>query len=146
MGMCPERNALGCIQALQLAIKIHKLETKSLHRHIILDVLSRIKYNKPMRIISNKTLKQFYENPLYSDSKSSLQSWYHEALKASWQTPNEIKAQYKNASIIGEGRVVFNIHGNKYRLIVKINYYASIIFIRFVGTHKEYDKINATEI
>ena len=99
-----------------------------------------------MRIISNKTLKQFYENPLYSDSKSSLQSWYYEALKASWQTPNEIKAQYKSASIIGEGRVVFNIHGNKYRLIVKINYYASIIFIRFVDTHKEYDKINATEI
>ncbi len=99
-----------------------------------------------MRIISNKTLKQFYENPLYSDSKSSLQSWYHEALKASWQTSNEIKAQYKNASIIGEGRVVFNIHGNKYRLIVKINYHASIIFIRFVGTHKEYDKINAAEI
>jgi len=99
-----------------------------------------------MRIISNKTLKTFYENPLYSESKTSLDSWYHEALKASWKTPNDVKAQYKNASIIGDNRVVFNIHGNKYRLIVKINYYASIIFIRFVGTHKEYDKINATEV
>jgi len=72
--------------------------------------LSRTEYNKPMRIISNKTLKQFYENPLYSDSKSSLQSWYHEAVKASWQTPNEVKTQYKNASIIRDSRVVFNIH------------------------------------
>jgi mRNA interferase HigB len=55
-----------------------------------------------MRIISNKTLKTFYENPLYSESKSSLDSWYHEVLKASWKTPNDVKAQYKNASIIGD--------------------------------------------
>ena len=99
-----------------------------------------------MRIISNKTLKTFYGNPIYSDSKQALDSWYHEALKATWLTPNDVKCQYKNASIIGDNRVVFNIHGNKYRLIVKINYYSSIIFIRFVETHKEYDKMNATEI
>jgi len=99
-----------------------------------------------MRVIAKKTLKDFYENSLYSDSKSSLEAWYKEALKANWNNPNQIKEQYTSASVVGNNRIVFNIHGNKYRLIVKINYDAQIVFMRFIGTHKQYDNIDATEI
>ena len=99
-----------------------------------------------MRIISKKTLKEFYEQNLYKDSKNSLEAWHQEVLKANWNNPNEVKKQFGNASIVGDNRIVFNIHGNKYRLIVKINYYAKIVFIRFIGTHKQYDSINVTEI
>jgi len=99
-----------------------------------------------MRVISKKTLKDFYEQNLYADSKESLESWHREAIKANWQSPNDIKQQYRHASIVGNNRVVFNIHGNKYRLIVKINYPAQVVYIRFIGTHEQYDKINASEI
>jgi len=99
-----------------------------------------------MRIILKKHLKEFYENPLYFDSKNSLESWHKEVLKTNWKNPNEIKEQYKSASIVGNNRVVFNIHGNKYRLIIAINYPAQIVFIRFVGTHKQYDDIDAKEV
>ncbi len=99
-----------------------------------------------MRIISKKTIKDFYEQTLYQDSKESLEAWHKEVIKADWQTPNDIKEQYRHASVVGNNRIVFNIHGNKYRLIVKINYFAKVIYIRFIGTHKEYDKINAAEI
>ena len=99
-----------------------------------------------MRIFARKTLREFWELPDYTDSEQPLKAWYDEATKASWKTPNEIKAQYKSASILKDSRVVFNIHGNKYRLIVKINYDFGVIYIRFVGTHKQYDKINANEV
>jgi len=99
-----------------------------------------------MRIFSRKTLREFWVLPNYTDSEQPLKAWYDEASKANWKTPNEIKAYYKNASILKDGRVVFNIHGNTYRLIVKINYDFSAIYIRFVGTHKQYDKINANEV
>ena len=99
-----------------------------------------------MRIISKKTLKDFYEQPKYSDSKSALESWHKEVLKLDWSTPNEIKEMYRSASIIGDTKVVFNIAGNKYRLIVTINYYEKIVFIKFIGTHKQYDKINIEEL
>mgnify|MGYP006137749619 CR=1 FL=1 len=99
-----------------------------------------------MRIISKKTLKEFYEKNLYKDSKNSLEAWHQEVLKSDWNNPNEVKEQFTSASIVGNNRIVFNIHGNKYRLIVKINYFAKIIFIKFIGTHKQYDCINAMEI
>ncbi|UFH60177.1 type II toxin-antitoxin system HigB family toxin [Sulfurovum mangrovi] len=99
-----------------------------------------------MRIIARKTLKEFWEQPEYTDSEQALKAWFDEASQAKWQTPNDIKAQYKNASILKDSRFVFNIHGNKYRLIVKINYDFGVIYIRFVGTHKEYDKIDANEV
>ena len=73
-----------------------------------------------MRIISKKTLKDFYEQKEYLDSKTSLEAWHKEVINSNWQNPNDIKEKYKNASIIGNNRIVFNIHGNKYRLIVKI--------------------------
>ena len=96
--------------------------------------------------IFKKTLREFWELSNYVNSEQPLKAWYDEATKANWKTPNEIKAQYKNASILKDSRVVFNIHGNTYRLIIKINYDFGVIYIRFIGTHEEYDKINANEV
>jgi len=97
-------------------------------------------------IISKKALVEHWEKAGRSDSEQGLKAWYQEALKADWKNPNEVKKQYKNASIVADNRVVFNICGNKYRLVVKINYIAQWVFIRFVGTHKEYDKIDVTKV
>ncbi len=80
------------------------------------------------------------------DAKASLDSWHYEATHATWKSPSDIKAKYSHASILKNGRVVFNISGNKHRLVVSINYQAGIIFIKFIGTHKEYDKINAEDV
>jgi mRNA interferase HigB len=99
-----------------------------------------------MRIISIKTLKVFWQNIKYRDSKQSLESWYSEAKKDKWKDSSDIKHKYGTASILRNNRVVFNIKGNKYRLVVKINYRIGGIFIRFIGTHEEYNKINAEEI
>lgn len=99
-----------------------------------------------MRIISKRVLTDFYNNPEYSNAKTSLEAWYYEAKAATWKDPSEIKFQYRNASILKNNRVVFNIAGNKYRLIVSINFLAQIIYIKFIGTHQEYDKINANTI
>ena len=99
-----------------------------------------------MRIIAKKTLRAFYERSNYKDSKSALEAWHYEVYKADWSNPNEIKMQYKSVSIVGDNKVVFNICGNKYRLIVKINYFAKIVYIKFIDTHKQYDKIKAEEL
>jgi len=99
-----------------------------------------------MRIISKKTLKDFYEQSKFHDSKSALEAWHKEVLKLNWNNPNAVKEMYRSASIIGNENVVFNIAGNKYRLIVKINYHAKIVFIKFVGTRKQYDKVNIKEL
>ncbi|MCP4123899.1 MAG: type II toxin-antitoxin system HigB family toxin [Bacteroidetes bacterium] len=97
-----------------------------------------------MRVISRKTLKDFWES--HRDCEEQLKSWFREALNANWDTPNKIKIDYPNASILEDNRVVFNIKGNKYRLIIKANYKYRIVYIRFVGTHAEYDKIDAAKI
>lgn len=96
-----------------------------------------------MRVISKKTLSEFCARPNGQGAKKSLDAWYAEATVAKWDSPADIKAQFRSASILKNNRIVFNIAGNKYRLIVQINYDLSIVFIRFVGTHKEYDKIDA---
>ena len=97
-----------------------------------------------MRIIAKKTLKDFWE--IHPDSEQQLKSWYQETSKAAWAGPNQIKLAYPSASFLADNRVVLNIKGNRYRLIVKINYDYQIIWIRFVGTYAEYDKINAKTI
>jgi len=97
-----------------------------------------------MRIIKKKTLIDFWT--INKDSQSHLESWYYEAKNADWNNPSEVKEKYSNASIIKAGRVVFNIKGNAYRLVVMIHYQSKIIFIRFIGTHEEYDKIDAESI
>ena len=97
-----------------------------------------------MRIISVKTLRDFWIK--YPDSEQPLKAWYSEVKKAIWNNPSEIKKHYRNASIIKDKRVVFNIKGNDYRLVVAIKYKFQIVYIRFIGTHNDYDKINAEEI
>lgn len=96
-----------------------------------------------MRVIAKRTLREFWEStPKYADAEEPLKSWYREAKQAGWLTPAEVKAQYRNASILKNNRTVFNIAGNKYRLVVEINYNAQIIFVRFIGTHQDYDTID----
>jgi len=97
-----------------------------------------------MRIVAKKILREFWES--HADSENQLKTWYKEASKASWNGPVDIKDDYVKASILKAGRVVFNICGNKYRLVVDINYGRKWVFIRFIGTHSEYDKIDANSI
>jgi len=99
-----------------------------------------------MRIIAFRTLREFFEKSDYADSETSLRAWYHDVKDAEWNSSNELKQQYKSASIVGGGRVVFNIKGNEYRLVIAIDYEFQVIFIRFIGTHKQYDKIDAKTI
>lgn len=99
-----------------------------------------------MRIIAFSTLREFWKQTEYEDSEISLRSWYHEAKKSQWRNLNELKQQYRIASIVGEARVVFNIKGNTYRLVVSIDYEFQVMDIRFIGTHKQYDKIDLKTI
>lgn len=96
------------------------------------------------RILAKRTLREFWEN--HPDSEIYLKTWYQVVSKANWSSPNEVKQNYANASILKNQRVVFNIKGNDYRLVAKINYEAQILFVRFLGTHKEYDQIDAENI
>ena len=99
-----------------------------------------------MRIIAFRTLREFWDKPKYADSETSLRAWYSDVKSAGWRNSNELKHQYKSASIVGEGRIVFNIKGNKYRLVISIDYEFQVIFIRFIGTHNQYNQINAKTI
>ncbi len=96
-----------------------------------------------MRVIAKSTLCAFWK--LYPDSEKSLRSWYQEASHATWKNSGEIKAQYRSASILTHSRVVFNIAGNKYRLLVEVLYKQQIIYVKFVGTHEQYDAIDAED-
>ena len=97
-----------------------------------------------MRVVAKKILREFWEK--YSDSEEQLKTWHKEASKAKWISPNDIKSEYPKVSILKSGRVVFNICGNKYRLITQINYIRQWVFIRFIGTQNDYDNINADKI
>ena len=97
-----------------------------------------------MRIIARSTLREFWQK--YPDSEQSLKAWFYDVKSSNWQSPSEIKNVYANASIIANNRVVFNIRGNRYRLIVHVRYDIGIVFIRFIGTHQDYDKIDSTTI
>lgn len=100
-----------------------------------------------MRIIAVSTLKAFWDaNPGHQDAKQPLLAWYRHALHADWSSPSQVKQDFANASILRDGRAVFNIAGNKYRLVVWINYAYRIVYIRFVGTHAQYDRIDAQTI
>lgn len=97
-----------------------------------------------MRIIAKRPLRQFWER--HPNAREPLLAWYREVLKEDWDTPAKVKEKYRNASIVGDNRVIFNIKGNDYRLVVKINYLARIVYVRFVGTHAEYDAIDVEEV
>ncbi|OFZ97856.1 MAG: addiction module toxin RelE [Betaproteobacteria bacterium RIFCSPLOWO2_02_FULL_62_17] len=97
-----------------------------------------------MRIIALGTLRIFWQK--HADAEIPLRSWYAAASRADWHAPADIKADYRSASFIANNRVVFNIKGNEYRLVVAVHYNRGMMFIRFIGTHREYDKIDATTI
>ncbi|MFN2458725.1 MAG: type II toxin-antitoxin system HigB family toxin [Chitinophagaceae bacterium] len=97
-----------------------------------------------MRVIAKKTLREFWKK--HPDCEQQLKAWYQEADKAEWRNTNDIKSEYPSASFLAENRVVFNIKGNNYRLIVKIRFDYQMVWIRFIGTHGEYDKIDTTKI
>jgi mRNA interferase HigB len=97
-----------------------------------------------MRVIAVKTLKGYAK--IFPQAEQAILSWYEEIEKAEWNSPNELKEQYHHASIISEKRVVFNIHGNSFRLIVDIEYRLKIVFIVWFGTHKQYNKLDAKKV
>jgi mRNA interferase HigB len=97
-----------------------------------------------VRVIAKKTLRIFWEK--HKDCENQLKTWFSEVEEASWKGPRDIKRDYPSASFLQDNRVVFNIKGNNYRLVVRINYDYGIVWIRFIGTHGQYDKINAQNI
>lgn len=97
-----------------------------------------------MRVIALKALREFWIQ--HADAEEALRAWHADALSADWKSPGDIRATYANASILANNRVVFNIRGNTYRLIVAVNYPYRIVYIRFIGTHAEYDRIDAETI
>lgn len=96
------------------------------------------------RIFSKGTLRDYWEK--HADCEQYLKTWFDTAMNAEWKSPSDVKKTYSSASIIKGGRMVFNIKGNSYRLITKINFEKQWMFIRFIGTHTEYDKIDAETI
>jgi mRNA interferase HigB len=97
-----------------------------------------------MRIVAKSTLREFWKR--FPDAEEPLLAWFREVEKEDWSRPSHVKEKYRNASFVKGNRVVFNIKGNDYRLVVKINYPYRMLYVRFVGTHAEYDKIDVKEV
>lgn len=97
-----------------------------------------------MRIISKRSLREFWRR--VPDAEPPLAAWYAETAHADWDSPLAVKRRYPSASIIGGNRVVFNIGGNRYRVVVKINHPYRVVYVRFVGTHAEYDRVDAERV
>ncbi len=100
-----------------------------------------------MRVIALSTLRDYFEgHASRRDAQDAALAWYRHVLQADWSTPAEVKADFGSASILRDGRVVFNIAGNRYRIVVWINYRFRIVYVRFIGSHREYDRIDAQKI
>jgi mRNA interferase HigB len=100
-----------------------------------------------MRIIALSALKAFLNrSSVHADAGEPLMAWYRQVRQADWANPAELKRDIRNASILKDGRAVFNIAGNKYRVVVWINYAYRVVYIRFVGTHRQYDNIDAQHV
>lgn len=99
-----------------------------------------------MHIVSRSTLVAFYSQPAYQDARGALEAWFDVVSQATWSSPAEVKAQYRNASVIANNRVVFNIKGNDYRLIVAFAYRMQRAYVKFIGTHVQYDHVDATTV
>ena len=99
-----------------------------------------------MRVIARRSLKAFWERAGRRDAKGPLESWYEEVLRSEWTSPHAVQLHYATASFVGRNRVVFNIGGNKYRLVVEMQYRAGIAWVKFVGTHAEYDRIKVETV
>ena len=96
------------------------------------------------RILSKSTLREYWE--MHLETEQYLKTWFDTVMKSDWKSPNDVKQTYANASILKESRVVFNIKGNTYRLVVKFNFEKQWAFIKFIGSHVEYDKIDVNKI
>jgi mRNA interferase HigB len=105
-----------------------------------------MRYHISMRVISRRRLREFWESPSGQGSEASLRAWFAEAARADWKSPHDIRRMYPTASVLKGGRVVFNISGNRFRLIVAIRYDIQVVFIRFVGSHRQYDDVDAGRI
>ena len=101
-------------------------------------------YHGSMRVIAVSALRDFWA--VHPDARGALQAWYREASGASWATPAQIKAQYGSASILKNRRVVFNIKGNAYRLVVSVAFRLQVVYVKFIGTHEAYDAIDAETV
>ena len=100
-----------------------------------------------MRVIALSTLTAFLDsNPAYADAREPVMAWYRQVRATDWATPADVKRDIGTASILKDGRAVFNIAGNKYRIVVWINYPYRVAYIRFIGTHRQYDRIDAQTI
>ncbi|MCF8154293.1 MAG: type II toxin-antitoxin system HigB family toxin [Rhodoferax sp.] len=97
-----------------------------------------------MRVIAISTLRAFWTK--HSDAQTPLMAWYALASRSQWRSPSDIKEAYRNASFTANNRVVFNIKGNDYRLVVLVRYDKGLLFVKFVGTHAQYDKIDASTV
>lgn len=97
-----------------------------------------------MRIIAKRTLRDFWKR--YPKGKGPLEAWHQEVAHADWASPSAVKAHFRSASVLQGNRVIFNVAGNQYRLVVKINYPYRVVYIRFIGTHAEYDAIDVTSL
>lgn len=100
-----------------------------------------------MRVLALSTLREFWaRKAAYTDAREPTLAWYRHVLKADWRSPADVKREFGSASILRDGRIVFNIAGNKYRIVVWINYPYRVVYIRFIGTHAQYDSIDAQTI
>lgn len=99
-----------------------------------------------MRLIAKSTLRKFWEKSEFRDAEGPLRAWVDEISVSGWSTPQELKRQFRRASICGNNRVVFDIAGNKYRLVVEVQYSAKIVWVKFIGTHKRYDEIDVETV
>jgi mRNA interferase HigB len=100
-----------------------------------------------VRIIALSTLKAFVNrSPAYTDAREPVMAWYRQVRSADWATPADMKRAIGSASILNDGRAVFNIAGNKYRIVVWINYPYRVVYVRFIGTHRQYDEIDAQTV
>ena len=108
-------------------------------------MIPRWDHIEDVRIIAFSTLRRFWERG-HAKAESSLKAWYAEVSLATWQSPNDIKKVYPHASIIDAERVVFNIGGNDYRLVVKVWFKGQMVYVKFIGTHAQYNKIDVKEL
>ena len=101
-------------------------------------------YSPAVRIIARRILREFWEK--HPDARVPIETWYHDAKRADWKSPSDIKRVYRNASFVANNRVVFNLKGNDYRLVVAIQYRFGIVYVRFIGSHARYDEIDAATV
>lgn len=99
-----------------------------------------------MKISSRSLLRTFWEQPGHGDAEQPLLAWFKEVEKALWRSPAEVKRLYRSADLIGDGRIIFNLGGNKYRLVVWVNYVIHLVLMKWVGTHEAYDQIDVAKI